>query len=503
MTDILWLAIAVQVALGAFDTLYHHEGTERLAWRASQETELRLHGVRNVAYAVMFLTLGWREPSGAWALTFAGLLLAELFITLWDFVEEDRTRLLPATERVTHTLLTLNYGIILAMLLPWLVDLTEEPTALTAVDHGVRGWLCVAAAAGVLLFGVRDLIAAARCKHLVSDDAAGLCSSLGGRQSVLVTGATGFVGSRLVEALVDAGHAVTVLTRARVSASALSLLGPVRVVTSLDELPGDTRVDAVINLAGEPISNGLWTRAKRARIVRSRVEVTDAVVALIARLERRPAVLVSGSAIGWYGLRGDEWVAEDSEGRACFSHEVCRQWEGRARQAAALGVRTVLLRTGLVLDRDGGLLARMLTPFEFGLGGRFGRGNQWMSWIHRDDLVRMIMHAVATPALSGAVNGVAPEPVRNRKFARTLARALHRPALMPVPAWPLRLALSDLADELLLGGQRVRPEAALESGFKFWHSTLQSALNVIVGNEPPRAEEAPQGALMLTRSSVD
>lgn len=152
-------------------------------------------------------------------------------------------------------------------------------------------------------------------------------------------------------------------------------------VTSLDELPDDTRLDAIVKLAGEPISAGLWTRAKQERIVRSRLELTDAVVALIARLERRPAVLVSGSAVAWYGLRGDERLSEDAEGRACFSHEVCRQWEARARRAEALGVRTVLLRTGLVLDRDGGLLARMLTPFEFGLGGRFGRGDQWMSWI--------------------------------------------------------------------------------------------------------------------------
>ena len=305
-----------------------------------------------------------------------------------------------------------------------------------------------------------------------------LAAGLPGNQHVLITGGTGFVGTRLVEALVSAGHSVTVLTRSRASAAAL--LAPVTIVTDLAEIDRAARIDAVVNLAGEPLSDGLWTKAKRERIIASRVAVTKACVALIARLERKPEVLVSGSAIGWYGLRGDEVLDEGGDAQDCFSHDVCREWEGAA---AGAGIRTVLLRIGLVLDNSGGMLARMLTPFEFGLGGRFGNGKHWMSWIHRDDLVRLIVHAIATPALAGPLNATAPEPVTNRAFTRALGAALHRPAAIPVPRWPLHLLLGQFADELLFSGQRVVPAAALSSGFRFSYPQLGPAFAAIVGRK--------------------
>lgn len=486
MTDILWTAIFVQMMMGAFDTFYHHEGTERLAWRPSQHMELRLHGVRNLAYAVMFAMLGWSKPHGLWAAWLIALMAGELLITLWDFVEEDRTRHLPGTERVTHTLLTLNYGVILALLLPWLFAGASGPTALEPAFHGLMSWLCAIATLGVIVSGLRDLAAAARCKRLVDTDGASLVAALNGRKSVLVTGGTGFVGRRLVDALVSAGHEVIVLTRNRTTAQ--GALGPARIVTSLDEISDDARIDAVVNLAGEPISDSPWTRDKRIRIVRSRLAVTHEVLRLMARLRRKPAVLVSGSAIGWYGLRGDQPLTEGNLGTPCFSRRICVSWERAAQRAEAMGVRTVLLRTGLVLDRHGGMLARLLAPFEFGLGGRFGDGRHWMSWIHRDDLVRLIVHAIAEPGLSGPVNGTAPRPVTNRHFARALGKALHRPALVPIPGWPLRLALGGFAEELLLSGQRVYPDAAMRSGFVFHYATIEDALCKIVGNDP-----APHG----------
>jgi uncharacterized protein len=494
MTDILWIAVAAQMLMGAFDTIYHHEGTERLAWRASQRTELMLHGVRNLAYAVMFTALGWFEPRGGWAAALLALLAGELLITLWDFVEEDRTRHLPATERVTHTLLTLNYGVILAMLVPWLVGLAGEEAMLAPAYHGLMSWLCVIAAVGVVVSGLRDLAAAQRCARLTETDPAQLASILPGRQTVLVTGGTGFIGSRLVAGLAVAGHEVMVLTRDPAKARALAGYGAVRCVTSLDAIPADTRVDAIVNLAGEPISDTPWTKAKRMRIVRSRLATTYAVTRLIARLEQRPAVLVSGSAIGWYGLRGDEALTETDAGTACFSRRVCVSWERAARRAERHGVRTVLLRTGLVLDRSGGMLAKLLAPFEFGLGGRFGDGWHWMSWIHRDDLVRLIVHAIATAELTGPVNAVAPEPVTNRAFTAALGRALARPALVPIPGWPLRLLLGAFAEELLLSGQRVLPTAALRSGFIFAYPTIADALAQIVGAAEPAAPRiaAPQ-----------
>ena len=479
MTPTLWSFVLIQMLLGLIDTLFHHEGTERLAWRPSQRRELQLHGTRNLLYAILFAALGWFEPKGALATALIVLLAVELFITLWDFVEEDRTRKLPATERVLHTMLTLNYGVILAMLVPLLLGWAGQATALPRADHGWIGGLCAAAALGVSVSGLRDLAAARRAPYLWSMNVANLAAGLADCQHVVITGGTGFVGSRLVAALAEAGHQVTVLTRNR--ASAAHLTAPIRVVTSLDQIGAEERVDAVVNLAGEPISNGLWTKAKRKRIVQSRLDATRACVALIARLETKPAVFVSGSAIGWYGLRGDEALDEASAAREDnFSHQICAQWE---QAAAGAGIRTVLLRIGLVLDNSGGMLARMLTPFEFGLGGPFGSGKHWMSWIHRDDLVRLIVHCMANPVLQGPVNGTAPAPVTNREFTKALGRALHRPAVLPVPAWPLKLVLGDFAQELLLSGQRVLPQRAEASGFVFSYPDIDSAFGAVVGRK--------------------
>jgi len=494
MTDLIWTLVFLQVAMGGFDTLYHHELTERLAWRPSQARELRLHGARNLAYAAMFLLLGWSRPQGVLAVALIGLMLGELVLTLWDFVEEDRTRRLPASERVAHTLLTLNYGVVLALVLPGLARWSEGPAALAPAAYGAWSWLCAFAAAAVVVFGLRDLAAASRARRIVASDPAPLVAALAPGQSILVAGATGLIGRRLVAALVGAGHEVTALTRDR--ATAADLLAPIRIVTDLGQIPGDARFDAIVNLAGEPISEGLWTPAKRRRIVGSRLAVTRAVVALIARLDRRPAVLVSGSAIGWYGLRDDEVLDEAADGHDCFSRTICRRWERAAMTAQDLGVRVVRLRIGVVLALDGGALSRMLTPFEFGLGGPFGAGRHWMSWIHLDDLVRLVAHAIAAPDLEGPINGTAPEPVRNAAFARALGRALRRPALLPAPAAPLRLVLGAFADELLLKGQRVAPAAALASGFRFTYPALDGALDAIVGNQRrPEPEASQRGAL--------
>ena len=484
MTTTLWMLIAAQVAMGGFDTLFHHEGTERLAWRPGQRRELALHGVRNLLYALLFAMLGFAEPGGALALAVLGLLVAELVITLWDFVEEDRSRLLPPSERVTHSLLALNYGAILALLAPVLLAWAGRPTALASAWHGPWSWLCAFGAAATLLFGLRDLAAARRLARLGAADPARLARGVSSYRRVLVTGGTGFIGSRLVEALAAAGHQVTVLTRDR--ARARDLPAPVRIVTSLDQIPPDERIDAIVNLAGEPISNGPWTQAKKARIIGSRRAVTAEVGRLLGRLETRPLAMVSGSAIGWYGLGGDELLDEEAGFAPSFSHDLCAAWEEAAR-AAAGGVRLVLLRTGLVLGRDGGMLARMLAPFEFGFGGPFGTGRQVMSWIHRDDLVRLIVRAIADRGLEGPVNAVAPAPVDNRSFARALGRALRRPAVLAVPAAPLRLALGQFAEELLLGGQRVLPARALAAGFRFDFPDLEAALAEIVGRPAPAA----------------
>lgn len=494
MTGWLWTLVMVQMMMGAFDTLYHHEGTERLAWRASQRIELMLHGVRNLLYSVLFMALGWAEPRGLWAILLVALLLVELAITLWDFVEEDRSRHLPATERVTHTLLTLNYGVILALLVPLLLGWAGEPTALPRADHGWLSWACLAGAVGVIVCGVRDLAAARRAPRLVEADPATLAAALLDRHTILVTGGTGFIGRRLVAALVAAGHEVIVLTR---DPAAAALPAPVRPMSSLDDIPSRCPIDAIVNLAGEPISDTPWTRRKRQRILRSRLRVTRDVLRLAARLERKPEILVSGSAIGIYGLRDATPLTEADAGTPCFSQRLCAAWEAAAAGADQLGIRRVTLRTGLVLAAEGGMLARMLAPFEFGFGGRFGDGRQVMSWIHRDDMVRLIVHAIATPSLAGPLNATAPHPVTNAHFTAALGRALGRPAFLPVPGTPLRLALGDFAEELLLSGQFVVPRAAIDSGFRFAYPTIEEALGTIVGNRPPAhplaASAAPDG----------
>jgi len=323
-------------------------------------------------------------------------------------------------------------------------------------------------------------------------DAADLVSALAPRQHVLVTGGTGFIGRRLTEALAAAGHEVTVLVRD--PAKAAILRPPFRLVTQLDQIPRDAAVDAIVNLAGEPLNNGLWTRAKRRRILSSRLRVTHAVVRLIGRLQRPPAVLISGSSIGWYGAWQDEALTEFDGGKRCFTHRVCEAWEQAARKAEKYGTRVVRLRIGRVLGTEGGMLGTLLAPFAFGLGGPFGSGQQWLSWIERDDLVRLLSAIIANPKFSGAVNATAPVAVRNAAFARELGRALHRPARLRMPASLLRWVAGDLADELVLRGQRVLPDKADAHGFKFRHETLPSALGAMMqssGMRPSRARHRP------------
>lgn len=478
--SLLWSLIAIQIAMGAFDTLYHHELTERLAWRPSQARELRLHAVRNLLYALIFLTLGWSEPHGVLAWILTGLLCVEICITLWDFVEEDMTRALPASERINHTLLALNYGAILVLAVPVLVAWAGLPTGLVAAYHGIWSWLCLTAALAVAVFGLRDWLAAARAPGLVAGDAAPLARDLAGRKRFLVTGGTGFVGRRLVAALVGAGHDVTVLTRTPQKACGLAM--PLKIVTDLSDLADDTKLDAIVNLAGEPVADGLWTAAKRRRIIASRVDGLADIKALVARLNERPEVLVSASAIGWYGVRDAMPLDEEDDPADCFSHESCRLCEAAAEGLEDHGLRVVNLRIGLVLGIEGGLLARLLTPFEFGLGGPIGDGRQIMSWIALDDLVRLILHAVDAFDMSGPVNATAPNPVSNAEFSRALGNALGRPALLRVPALPLRLVLGDFATEILLGGQNVVPEKAFASAFSFDHPTIDGALAAVLGH---------------------
>ncbi|MBD9369754.1 TIGR01777 family oxidoreductase [Xanthomonas sp. XNM01] len=292
---------------------------------------------------------------------------------------------------------------------------------------------------------------------------------------VLVTGGTGFIGRPLCARLLADGHRVTVLSRS--PARFAAAMPQVRLV---DRLETAGRAEAVVNLAGEGLSDGRWTAARKRRFRQSRLDTTARLHDWIAAQPgaQRPRVLVSGSAIGFYGDRGDTALDETATPGDDFAAQLCRDWEAQALRVAALGPRVCLLRTGIVLAADGGALARMLPPFRLGAGGRFGDGRHWMSWIHRDDLVALVAWLLQGD-LHGPFNGTAPEPVRNDAFVRELAGALHRPALLPLPATALRLAFGEMAD-LLLASQRVLPQRAQQAGFAFRHPGLAEALQEIL-----------------------
>ncbi len=293
---------------------------------------------------------------------------------------------------------------------------------------------------------------------------------------VLVTGGTGFIGSALLPALQAAGHRLTVLTRRPATAALPEAVRAVSDPTACADDPPD----AIINLAGENLGAGRWNDTRRAEFLRSRVGTTEWLLAACKTWRRPPAVWLNGSAIGWYGAREDEVLTEDSAPGTGFAAELCARWEAAAAPVAALGTRLAVIRIGIVLGLPGGALGQMLPPFRLGLGGPLGHGRQWMSWIHRDDLVAMMQWLLEHETAEGAFNGTAPGPVRNADFSRQLGRALRRPAVLPMPAAALRLLVGPMADELLLSGQQVLPRRALQGGFTFRYPILEGALRQIL-----------------------
>jgi hypothetical protein len=299
--------------------------------------------------------------------------------------------------------------------------------------------------------------------------------------TVLISGASGFIGSHLAKALAADGHRVVRLARRESrpvpGAAVAESVGWDPEVGEIDRgALAKVQPDAAVNLAGEAIAKR-WTSERRRRIRESRVRGTTALAQAIAALPVKPKVLVSGSAIGYYGAhRGDELLDEDSASGTDFLAKTARDWEHATNAAADAGIRVVLQRTGLVLGAGGGVLERMLPAFRLGLGGRLGDGRQWMSWIALDDAIRAIRFLIDTAALVGPVNLVAPEPARNEEFTKTLARVLGRPAPLPVPALALGLAFGSMAENTILASQRVVPKRLAGAGFEFRHPRLDEAL---------------------------
>ncbi len=312
---------------------------------------------------------------------------------------------------------------------------------------------------------------------------------------IVVTGSTGLVGTALVKALTRDGHTVCRLLRREsiTGKKEPEKAGPAGQIIDIAWDPEDPsassladsqgKVDGaegVVNLAGASIAGGRWTTERKMLLRSSRVRTTRALVTALEKAHVRPKVLVSASAIGYYGNRGEEVLTEESKSGEDFLAVVSREWEAEAWKAEALGARVVLARSGIILAKHGGALPQMMRPFQFGVGGKIGTGQQWMSWVTLQDVVGVLRYALENPAVAGAVNVVAPQPARNVEFTRELARAMHRPAIFPAPAFALRLALGEMADALLLSSQRVMPAGLQRAGYPFLHPDLKGALTAVL-----------------------
>ena len=480
--------MAAQGILGAFDTLYHHELTEALAQKNSARRELSIHSIRALIYSALFIGLSAWQWHGLWSVVLLVVFGIEIVLTLWDFVVEDQTRLLPATERVIHTILAINGGAFIMLLVLNVPEWLSQPTAFFWDPHGLLSIFLGACGIGVGLSGVRDGWAAYQLGKIEEREKSISPVHFSDKsESVLVTGATGFIGQLLVRALLADQQRVTILTRNPKQAAWL-FDGKVICIKSMLDLPASYPVDIIINLAGARILGWRWTKSRKKILRESRIALTNSIVDWIKRADQKPKLMLSTSAIGYYGIQqhGDDTVlTEDSPAQDIFMSQLCQEWEAAAQTVSSYGVQVIRMRFGLVFGQQGAL-PMMLLPIKLGLGGAMGSGKQWISWIHVHDILRAIAHlwqmqTRGDPKLShdGVINFTAPETVTQLTFSQTAAAILHRPCIIPTPSFPMRVALGEQAD-LLLEGQRVAPSQLLKAGFTFSYPDLNSAIKNLV-----------------------
>lgn len=479
--NVFYSLLLAQALLGAFDNLWHHELGARLPQRASARRELALHAAREAIYGSLFIGLAWLEWRGLWALLPGGLLMTELLITCADFLEEDRSRTLPPLERVLHTVLAVNFGVLLGLCAQIFLQWLRSSSALVFVHHGLWSWFFTLGGVAVMLWSARNTRAAmhwhakAGGERVASLRAEGLAAGTNA-PAVLVTGGTGFIGTALVRQLLEDGQRVIVLTR-DVRQARRQFDDRVWAVDRLDDIPSETRIRSVVNLAGAPVMGFPWTSARRRLLIQSRTQTMERLLQLMCRLHQTPLVLVSASAVGYYGLPEAHMqlneAAPPQPGR--FQSALCVAAEHEARRAEALGVRVVRVRLGIVLGHGGGAFPALDFAARIGLGACIGNGRQPIPWVHLDDAVALMCFAIAHEDLDGPVNGVAPELVQQARFMREVAAAHGRSMRLRIPRWMLERALGEMA-ELLTQGQRVEPTVAKRAGFRFAYPSLPAAL---------------------------
>ncbi|AVP98321.1 TIGR01777 family protein [Ahniella affigens] len=458
--------LVFQVFLGALDTVWHHELTEQLANRERQRRELAWHACRSLLYGLLLGLLAWVDFRGAWLLLPLSLFSVELMITLADFVEEDQSRLLPPTERILHTVMAINAG---ALLVAWLQPLTVAPLPSTIAWRSFDGFAAfLTVMAGLaMVSGLRDAFAAKKPLSMNT-------TLLPQRPlRVLITGGSGFIGSTLVHRLLGSGHHVSILSR-QPRRTSMMFAGQAACFDRIEAI-GQQQYDLIINLAGAPVVGLPWTKARRRVLWDSRVTLTRDLVTHLATLPRKDRpVFVQASAMGYYGQHAASSREQDPPG-VDFGGQLCAAWENAAELVRDAGYRLIILRLGLVLGTQGGILPPLKLSAHFGGASVLGDGRQDFPWIHLDDVHGSIERLVQNRDAEGAFNLCAPERVDQAAFTRALAKSVHRPQWLRVPATPMRWLLGQMADMLLASPpatcQRLQ---AMHYGFR--HPTLAAAL---------------------------
>ena len=469
--DLFLDLLIAQALMGAFDTIYHHELKAALPKCETAALELKIHSVRSTLYGMLFAGLAWFAFGGKWLCVLWALIAAECLLTFADFLVEDRTRLLPKSERILHTLLAINGGAILLLLALQSGDWSALPSSLVAANYGWKSWFLSLAAVGVAASGLRDALAALALARISGRRPLDLGSP---HLRLLVAGGTGFIGGGLLRRVLAGGHEVTVITRDPVRC-ALRFAGAVRGIASTDVLSHEERFDAIVNLSGAPVVGPLWTLARKRTLIESRLTAIEDLMRFARRASSRPQVWVQASAIGYYGQSATNISEEVPADVSDFPSALCHAIEEKSAEVVDLGVRVVTLRLGLVLGRTGGSLPPLMLALQCGLGAVMGSGKQFLSWIHIDDALETIAYAIRERELSGPVNAVAPEAATYETFIRTAGEITRRPVWLKVPERALRACLGEMAT-MIADGPCVLPGKLGRTRHVFRYPTIRTAL---------------------------